>query len=135
MKRTSKLRGLKYLYRAVDKQRKTVDFLLTAERDMAAAKRFLDKAMGANRDLTRVAVDKSGASKTSIDAINAGSKVPILVCQVKYLNNIVGQDHRAIKHAIRTMLKFNLFRSASFVLADIELVYIIRRDSFRGSTK
>jgi putative transposase len=101
----------KYLYRAVDKQRKTVDSLLTAERDMAAAKRFFDKAMRANGDLTKVVVDKSGTNKASIDAIDAGSKVPILVRQVKYLNNIVGQDHRAIKHATRAMFNFKLFRS------------------------
>jgi transposase-like protein len=50
----------KYLYRAVDKQGKTVDFLLTAKRDMAAAKRFFDKAMGANADPDKVAMDKSG---------------------------------------------------------------------------
>lgn len=65
--------------------------------------------MRANRDLTKV-VDKSGTNKTSIDAINAGSKVPILVRQVKYLDNIVGQDHRAIKHTTRPMLNFKLSR-------------------------
>jgi putative transposase len=49
--------------RAVDKQGKTVDFLLTAKRDMAAAKRFFDKAMGANGDPNKVAMDKSGANR------------------------------------------------------------------------
>ncbi len=79
----------KYLCRAVDKQGKTVDFLLTAKRDMAAAKRFFDKAMGANGDPDKVAMDKGGANKAAIDAINAGRDVPILVRQIKYLNNIV----------------------------------------------
>ena len=78
------------------KHDKTVDFLLTAKRDMAAAKRFFEKAMGANGDPDKVAMDKSGANKAAIDAINAGRDVPILVRQVKYLNNIVEQDHRAI---------------------------------------
>jgi putative transposase len=87
----------KYLYRAVDKQGKTVDFLLTAKRDMAAAKRFFNKAMGANGDPDKVAMDKSGANRAAIDAINADRAVPILVRQVKYLDNIVEQDHRAIK--------------------------------------
>jgi transposase-like protein len=59
-----KIRGVwKYLYRAVDKQGKTVDFLLSAKRDMAAAQRFFDKAMGANGDPAKVAMDKSGANK------------------------------------------------------------------------
>lgn len=74
----------KYLYRAVDKQGKTIDFLLTAKRDTAAAKRFFDKAMGANGDPDKVAMDKSGANKAAIDAINDCRDVPILVRQVKY---------------------------------------------------
>jgi transposase-like protein len=81
----------KYLYRAVDKQGKTVDLLLTAKRDMAAAKRFFEKAMGKNGDPDKVAMDKRGANKAATDAINAGRSVPILVRQVKYLNNIVEQ--------------------------------------------
>src|SRR5471032_1423250 len=97
-----KVKGVwKYLYRAVDKQGKTVDFLLTAKRDMAAAKRFFDKTMGANGDPEKVAMDKSGANKAAIDAINVGRAVPIMVRQVKYLNNIVEQDQRRPGHADR----------------------------------
>jgi putative transposase len=126
-----KVKGVwKYLYRAIDKQGKTVDFLLTAKRNMAAAKRFFDKAMGANGDLNKVAMDKSGANKAAIDAINAGRAVPILVRQVKYLNNIVEQDHRAIKRVTRPMLNFKSFRSASAVIAGIELMHMIRKGQF-----
>jgi putative transposase len=126
-----KVKGVwKYLYRAVDKQGKTVDFLLTAKRDMAAAKRFFDKAMGANGDPNKVAMDKSGANKAAIDAINAGRDVPILVRQVKYLNNIVEQDHRAIKRVTRPMLNFKSFQSAGSVLAGIELMHMIRKGQF-----
>ena len=56
----------KYLYRAVDKQGKTVDFLLTAKREMAAAKRFFVKAMGANGDPDKIVMDKSGANKAML---------------------------------------------------------------------
>ena len=126
-----KIKGVwKYLYRAVDKQGKTVDFLLTAKRDMAAAKRFFDKAMVANGDPDKVAMDKSGANKAAIDAINASRDVPILVRQVKYLNNIVEQDHRAIKRVTRPMLNFKSFRSAGSVLAGIELMHMIRKGQF-----
>ncbi len=70
-----------------------MNLLLTAKRDMAAAKRFFDKAMGANS----FAMGQSGANKAAIDPINAGRAVPILMRQVKYLNNIALQDHRAIQ--------------------------------------
>jgi len=126
-----KVKGVwKYLYRAVDKQGKTVDFLLTAKRDMAAAKRFFDKAMVANGDPDKVAMDKSGANKAAMDAINAGRDVPIIVRQVKYLNNIVEQDHRGIKRLTSPMLNFKSFHAAGSVLAGIELIHMISKGQF-----
>ena len=117
----------KYLYRAVDKQGKTVDFLLTARRDKAAALRFFDKAMKANGVPEKVTMDKSGANKAAIDEINARGKTPVIVRQVKYLNNIVEQDHRAIKRVTKPMLNFKSFRAAKCVLAGIELMHMIRK--------
>ena len=117
----------KYLYRAVDKEGKTVDFLLTAKRDKAAALRFFEKAMKANGVPEKVTMDKSGANKAAMDEINARGDAPIIVRQVKYLNNIVEQDHRAIKRVTRPMLNFKSFRSARNVLAGIELMHMIRK--------
>jgi transposase-like protein len=97
---------------------------------MAAAKRFFDKAMEANGDPDKVAMDKSGANKAAIDAINVGRAVPILARQVEYLNNIVEQDHRAIKRVTRPMLNCKSFRAAGSVLAGIELIHIIRKGQF-----
>lgn len=123
-----KVKGVwNYLYRAVDK---TADFLLTATRDMAAAKRFFDKAMKANGDPDKVAMDKSGANKAALDAINAGPALPILLRHIKYLNNIVEQDHRAIKRVTRPMLNFKSFRAAGSVLAGIEMIHMIRKGQF-----
>ena len=117
----------KYLYRAVDKQGKTVDFLLTAKRDKAAALRFFDKAMLANDVPEKVTMDKSGANKAAMDEINDRGETPVIVRQVKYLNNIVEQDHRAIKRVTRPMLNFKSFRAARKVLAGIELMHMIRK--------
>ena len=126
-----KVKGVwKYLYRAVDKQGKTVDFLLTAKRDMAAAKRFFDKAMGANVDPDKIAMDKNGTNKAAIEAINAGREVPILMRQIKCLNNIVEQHHRAIKRMTKPMLNFKLFGAAHCVLAGVALMHMIRKGQF-----
>jgi transposase-like protein len=125
-----KVKGVwKYLYRAVDKQGKTVDFLLKAKRNMAA-KRLFDKAMGANSELDKVAMDKSGANNAAVDAIKAGRDVPNMVRQIKYLNNIVEQDHRAIKRVTRAMLNFKSFRAARSVLAGVELMPMSRKGQF-----
>lgn len=108
----------------------TVDFLLTAKRDIAAARRFFDKAMAANGSPEQVVMDKSGANNAAMAEINAGRSVPITVRQVKYLNNIVEQDHWAIKRLTRPMLGFKSFRAAANVLAGIELMHMIRKEQF-----
>ena len=123
-----KVKGVwKYLYRAVDRDGKTIDFLLTAKRDKAAAKRFFDKAMQANGVPEKVTMDKSGANKAAVDEINASRDIPMVVRQVKYLNNIVEQDHRAVKRITKPMLGFRSFQSAKNILAGIELAYMIRK--------
>jgi hypothetical protein len=78
----------------------------------------------------KLAMDKSGANKVAIDAINAGRDVAIVVRQVKYLNDIVEQDHRAIKRVTRPMLNFKSFRCAGSVLAGVELMHMIRKGQF-----
>ena len=117
----------KYLYRAVDKEGHTVDFLLTARRDKVAARRFFDKAMHEHGTPEKVVMDKSGANKAAIDGINDGLEKQIVVRQVKYLNNIVEQDHRAIKRRTRPMLNFQSFRSARNILPGIELMHMLRK--------
>ena len=127
-----RVRGVwKYLYRAVDKAGATVDFLLTAKRDHKAALRFLRKAFGQNGTPEKITIDKSAASTAAIESCNADHKAGIEIRQVKYLNNIVEQDHRAIKRVVRPMLGFKSFRSAAATLAGIELMHMIRKGQLR----
>jgi putative transposase len=73
----------------VDKAGDTIDFLLRAKRDKAAARRFFQKAMAQNGTPETVTIDKSGSNLAALHAINAKRETPIKVRQVKYLNNIV----------------------------------------------
>jgi putative transposase len=82
----------KYLYRAVDRDGATVDFLLTAKRDQVAARRFLERAIGQHGLPDKITIDKSGANTAAIQSIQADTGAPIELRQVKYLNNIVEQD-------------------------------------------
>ena len=117
----------KYLYRAVNKEGKTVDFLLTAKRDKAVANRFFEKAIRHNGDPEKFTMDKSGANKAAIDRINNDRELFIEVRQIKYRNNIVEQDYRAIKRVTKPMLNFKSFRSARKVLAGSELIHLVRK--------
>jgi transposase-like protein len=117
----------KYLYRAVDRVGETVDFLLTAKRDVAAARRFLERAIDLNGLPDKITIDKSGANTAAIQSIQVDCGVDIELRRIKYLNNIVEQDHRAIKRIFRPMLGFKSFWSASSILAGIETMHIIRK--------
>jgi len=115
------------IFIAVDKEGKAIDFLLTAKRDKAAVMRFFDKAMQANGIPEKVMMDKSGANKSAIDEINDAMDVPMLIRQVKYLNNIVSQDHRAMKRITKPMLGFKSFHATKSILTGIELMHMIRK--------
>ncbi len=73
----------KYLYRAVDKAGNTIDFLFRARRDMPAARRFFEKAIGQNGLPETVTIDKSGSNLAALNAVNAEREMPIKVRQVK----------------------------------------------------
>jgi len=125
----------KYLYRAVDKAGNTVDFLLRAHRDKAAARGFFEQAIERNGVPEKVTIDKSGSNVAALEAINVGRRKRIVVRQVKYLNNIVEQDHRAIKRRTRPMLGFKDFRCARILLSGIELMHMIRKGQMKDGGK
>lgn len=122
-----------FLYRAVDKEGNTVDFLLCAHRDKAAARRYFEKSIDQNGEPETVTIDKSGANLAALDALNAERETPIAIRQNKYLNNVIEQDHRAIKRRTRSMLGFKSFRCARILLSGIELMHMIRKDQMEDS--
>ncbi len=117
----------KYLYRAVDKAGQSVDFLLTAHRDKKAALRFFRKALRRHGLPDKVTIDNSGANTAALEALQEESGASIEIRQSKYLNNLVEQDHRAVKRIVRPMLGFKSFRSARRTLAGIELMHMLKK--------
>jgi len=121
-----------YLYRAIDKRGKTLDFMLSRRRDKAAARLFFRRAIAANGVPEKVVIDKSGANLAGLLRINVGLKLsrthrPVEILRVKYLNNIIEQDHRFIKKITRPTLGFKAFHSAAATLAGIEVAHMIRK--------
>jgi IS6 family transposase len=126
----------KYLYRAVDSDGNTIDFMLSAKRDRKAAKRFFKKALRSKHNqMPRVInVDKNAAYPPAIDELkndNTLSKT-VEVRQIKYLNNIVEQDHRAVKRITHPMLGFQSFHTASRTLKGIEIMHMVKKGQVDG---
>ncbi len=122
----------KYLYRAVDKGGYTIDFLLRAKRDRAAARAFFERAIELHGVPEKISIDKSGSNTAAIVSIQVDSGLSIQLRKSKYLNNVVEQDHRAIKRITRPMLGFKTFRCARILIAGIEVMHMIRKDQLCG---
>lgn len=121
----------KYLYRALDKEGQTIEFLLSAKRDIPAAKRFFQKMMRADhrRLPFSISVDKH-ASYPDAFAVSQEEKILPLDCRLrrtKYLTNIVEQDHRFIRRRWRAMQVFRSFHTAERTVEGIEAMHMIRK--------
>jgi IS6 family transposase len=126
-----------YLYRAVDSEGATIDFLLSAKQDAAAAKRFLAKALGeANHPTPRVInTDKHASYPPAIVQLK-DEGVLEENCQhrpVQYLNNVLEQDHRAIKRRVRASQHFRSFWAAWRTIAGYEAIHMIRKGQAYGN--
>ena len=120
-----------YLYRAVDARGQTIDVLLSAKRDAAAARRFFHKALKQvytvnPRTLT---VEKNAAYPSAIKTMKKSGELWRFtkLRQVKHLNNIVEQDHRRIKRLVRSGLGFQGFHTARRTIAGYEILAMLRK--------
>jgi putative transposase len=133
-----------YLYRAVDKEGQTIDLMLSKKRDEAAAKAFFVKAIDSSGLPEKITINKSGANKAGINAINfqlivlsllGCTLMQIEIRQIKYLNNIIEQDHRGIKRITKPMMGFKAFYSAEATLAGIELHRMLKKGQHVNAKK
>ena len=129
----------KYLYRAVDSEGNTLDFMLSAKRDAGAAERFFRKALKAshNQEPRVINVDKNAAYPPAIDELKADQSLPKTteLRPVKYLNNIVEQDHRFIKRLVNPGMGFGSFNTARRTLRGYEAMNMIRKGQIQGVEK
>jgi putative transposase len=132
-----KVRGQwRYLYRAIDSNGDTVEFWFSERRNLAAAKRFLSRAMNRHGRPERIVIDGSQTNREAILSCDAESRLqdrsrrilrPIRIRQSRYLNNRIEQDHRAIKRRVRPMMGFKSMSSARTILGGIEMVHMMRK--------
>jgi transposase-like protein len=121
-----------YLYRAVDQQGLTVDFLLSEHRDIAAARQFFTQATKQHGAPEKITVDGYRATHTAISELKAKNVLPqtTQVRTSKYLNNLIEQDHRRVKQRVYPMLGFKRFSNAAVTISGIELAQKIRKRQF-----
>jgi transposase, IS6 family len=128
-----------YLYRSVDSTGATIDFLLSATRDADAAKRFFQKALRSQHHARPrvINVDGNPAYPKAVDELKRTRELgPRCRCRpIRYLNNVVEQDHRAIKRRVRAMQGFRSFHSAWRTIQGIETVNMIRKGQIRWLAK
>ena len=121
----------KYFYRAVDSNGETIDFMLSAKRNRTAAKRFFKKALSSyhNQIPKVITVDKNPAYPPAIGKLKNEKNLfkNVEIRQVRYLNNIIEQEHRSIKQIVNQMLGFQSFRSANKTLKGIEAMNMIKK--------
>lgn len=121
----------KYLYRAVDSTGDTIEFMLSARRDVSAAKRFFKKMMRADhrRLPFTIGTDKHASYPEAFTA-SVNEKVLPRDCKlrrVKYLNIVIEQDHRAIRRRWRAMQCFRSFHTAERTIEGIEAAHMLRK--------
>jgi transposase-like protein len=126
----------RYLYRAIDSNGDTVEFWFSERRNLAAAKRFLRKAIKRHGRPERIVIDGSQTNREAILSCDTTDRLqhrsrrqlkPIRIRQSAYLNNRIEQDHRAIKRRVRPMLEFKAMNSARVILGGIEMIHMMRK--------
>jgi IS6 family transposase len=120
-----------YLYRAVDSRGQTIDFLLSAKRDAAAARRFFRKALSQPHTVNpcTITVDKNAAYPCATKRMKKAGELWRFskLRQAKYLNNIIEQDHRRIKRLVRPGLGFASFHTAQRTIVGYEIMAMVRK--------
>jgi putative transposase len=126
----------RYLYRAIDSNGDRIEFWFSERRNLAAAKRFLNRALKRQGRPEGIVIDGSQTNREAIVSCDTTDRLqdrsrrklkPIKIRQSRYLNNRIEQDHRAIKRRVRSMLGFKSMVSARVILGGIEMIHMMRK--------
>jgi len=128
-----------YLYRAVDSRGNTLEFFLSPTRDAGAAKRFFLKMLAASHtsEPRVINVDKNAAYPKAFNELKAEGRIP-QSCElrpVKYLNNLIEQDHRFIKRLTKPGLGFFSLETAWRTIRGFEIMNMMRKGQLQGMEK
>jgi transposase, IS6 family len=127
------------LYRAVDSEGNTLDFWLSSTRDGEAAQRFFLATLAAAHTVTPrvIKVDKNAAYPKAFTMLQAEGYLPANceLRQVKYLSNLIEQDHRFIKRLTKPGMGFFSFQTAWRTLQGFEIMNMIRKGQVQGVVK
>jgi transposase, IS6 family len=128
-----------YLSRAVDSQGNTLEFFFSATRDTQAAKQFFLKTLAASHTSEPRVIngDKNAAYPKAIAELKAAGILPeaVELRQVKYLNNLIEQDHRFLKRLTKPGMGFFSFVTAGRTLQGFEVMNMIQKGQLRGAEK
>jgi transposase, IS6 family len=128
-----------YLYRAVDSEGYTIDFMLSATPDAEAAERFFCQALRANHTVLPhvITVDKNVAYRLALAALQQDGTFPetCLLRSCEYLNHVVEQDHRFVKRRVNPGLGFGAFATAQRTIQGYEAVHRLRKGQLAGIDK
>ena len=110
-----------------------MDFLLTARRDLAAARRFFERVIDLHGEPEKITIDKSGTNTAAARGLIEDSGLDIELRQSKYLNNLVEQDYRTVKRRVRPMMGIKDFESARKLVTRNETMHMIKKGQLRCS--
>ena len=129
-----------YLYRAIDKHGDTLEFMLSETRAESDARDFFERTMSKYGIPEKVTVDKSGSNYAALVYLNlliffttTDLDKCIEIRQIKYLNNMIEQDHRFIKRRVKPMLGFKSHDSAEATIAGYELINMLRKGQHKNA--
>jgi len=128
-----------YSYRAVGSIGSTVEFMLSATRDATSAKRFFRKALRAHHNTAPrvINVDRNPAYPKAVDKLKKKGTLPqgCTLRPVKYLNNLIEQDHRFIKRRVNPGMGFWSSETAWRTLQGYEAMHQLRKGQIQSTSK